>query len=108
MKIENKSVLNQANRICPILRGRGDNLSTEHSATILVRALLEELGDELLTLEDESSKAERARLVALVKPFCTAAKNFQDTYLADTTGTDGKPLMPKTAKSASTATAEFA
>ena len=107
-KIESKTILNEANRICPVLRARGKNLSAEHTATIVVRTLLAELGDELLDLTDEGSKVERARLVQLIKPFMTASKNFQNTYCVETIGADGKPLMEKIQGAAATEQAEFA
>jgi hypothetical protein len=108
-QITNKSVINQASRICKVLRERGENISQENAATILVRALLEELGElELLNSNEPIDKAERAALVTLAKPFCTASKNWQDSYAAVTNGLDGQPLMPKTAKGESSTPAEFA
>jgi hypothetical protein len=107
-RIESKTILTEANRICPVLRARGENLGAEHTATIVVRTLLAELGDELLDLTDEGSKIERARLVRLIKPFMTASKNFQNTYCAETIGADGKPLMPKVQGAAAMNPAEFA
>ena len=111
MKIENTSVLNQAKRICKVLKPRGDSWSAEHSATCLIRAVLEEIGEtELLNSSDKLDIETRAALVKLAKPFMTASKNYQDSYLADAEnkGDDGTPLMPKTAKGEKAATAEFA
>ncbi len=108
-KIENSSVLNQAKRICKVLKPRGDSWSAEHSATCLVRAILEEIGEVTLLNSTEKVDIEtRAALVALAKPFMTASKNFQDSYLAATDGDDKQPLMPKTAKDKAAVAAEFA
>lgn len=107
--ITNSSVVNQARRICKVLKPRGDSWSAEHSATCLVRSIMEELGMVTeLNSNDPADIETRRTLVTLAKPFCTASKNFQDTYLACTMGEDGKPLMEKTAKDKVITAAEFA
>ena len=107
--ITNSSVLNQAKRVCKVLKSRGENLSQENSATILVRALLEELGEvELLNSTEKIDIEQRAALIQLAKPFCTAAKNYQDSYLAGTNGDDGKPLLDKSKGTEAAVKLEFA
>lgn len=106
--ITNTSILNQAKPICKVLKARGENLSAEHTATILVRAILEELGDvETLKSTDPDDIALRKTLLTLAKPFMTASKNFQSTYLACTNGDDGQPLMPKATASEKGIDGEF-
>ena len=62
--ITNSSVLKQAKRVCKVLKSRGENLSQENSATILVRALLEELGEvELLNSTEKIDIEQRAALI---------------------------------------------
>lgn len=107
--ITNSSVLNQARRICKVLKPRGDSWSAEHSATCLVRAILEEIGEvEMLNSTDPIDIEQRAALVKLAKPFMTASKNFQDVCLAATLGEDKQPLMPTTKKTDTSLPAEFA
>ena len=105
--ITNKSVINQATPICQILRKRGENLAAEHVAVIIVRAILEELGDLDQLSNEVGAKEVRATLVALVKPFITASKNSQNVSFAVTNGLDGQPLMPKTEKTDKADTSEF-
>lgn len=109
--ITNTSVKNQAARICKVLKPRGDSWSAEHSATCLVRAIMEELGmkKELDSTEPLDIQL-RTELVKMAKPFCTAAKNYQNTYLAMTPSgePDGSFMMPDTGKDKVVASAEFA
>jgi hypothetical protein len=93
--ITNTSVLNQAKRVCKVLKARGENMAAEHTATILVRSILEELGEvALLNGTDAISIETRKSLVTLAKQFCTASKNWQSVYAANTKGDDGEMLMP--------------
>ena len=96
-KVTNTTVLNQVNRIAKVLNDRGENLGSEHTATIVVRSVLEHFG---LTeeLNGDDYKAERLEAVEMVKPFMTAAKNYQNSYLAQTPQKDEKGAeVPKSA-----------
>jgi len=107
-KITNTSLLNQLKRVCPKLVERGQSFSQEHAATVVVRAILEENGDkELLESSDPVDIEHRRKLIEMVRPFFTASKNVQDSYL-NATEVDGKPLMPKTARSEKASEVEFA
>ena len=106
-KIESTTVLNQINRIAPKLVERGENWTAEHSAVVIVRSIMEELGLKEELTSDEY-KQNRLDCIALVKPFITAAKNYQNSYLAQTNVMDGKPLMPAVKGSTGKLDGEFA
>ena len=104
--ITNKTILKHAAPIAAKLQSRGDNWNADAGAAVIIKTVLEEMGcmDELT----EEFKEERAKLILLVKPFLTASKNFQNSYLATTNDDDGKPLMQKITATAAAANDEFA
>lgn len=104
--ITNKTIIKHMTPIAAALVARGDNWNADAMAAVIVKTVLEEMGC-VEQLGDEY-KADRAALIAVVKPFFTAPKNTQNSYIALTLGDDGKPLMPKVESSEKVAVAEFA
>jgi hypothetical protein len=105
-EITNSTLKAELGRICPILRKRGDNLTAEHIATVIVRTVLGEMGCKA-EMGDEFKK-ERAELVSIIKPLITASKNYQNSYCSKTAGADGEKLMPEVKAGAESASGEFA
>ena len=103
--ITNTTLKTEVARIAKTLVERGENWSAEHSATVIVRTILTELGckDEM----SDEMRDERKALVDVIKPLMTASKNFQTSYIASTNGDDGKPLMPPAKTIAQEVKAEF-
>ena len=104
-KIENQTIVKHAKPIADALAKRGDNWNADAMAAVAVKVILEEMGcvEEL----GDEFKTDRAAVIALVKNFFTAPKNWQNSYLA-VTEVDGKPLMPKVEKTESASISEFA
>ena len=106
-EIKNATMKKQVTRLVKMLP-TGENWKAEYSATVIVRALLEESGSmELLNATDADSVACRKDLVALVLPLVTAANNFQNTYISATNDENGKPLMAKVKGTEKAVSAEF-
>lgn len=104
--ITNTTIIKHATPICKTLRERGDNLTNEAVAAIVVKAVLEELGCVDALSADMLN--DRKEVIALVKVFFTAPKNCQVSYFSETNGTDGVPLMPKPDKVVKADSVEFA
>lgn len=104
-KIENQTIVKHAAPIAKALTARGDNWNADAMAAVAVKVILEEMGcvEEL----GDEFKTDRAAVIAVIKPFFTAPKNYQSSYLA-LTEIDGKPLMPKVEKTESASISEFA
>jgi hypothetical protein len=99
-KITNSTIIKHATPICAALQKRGDNWSADAGAAVIVKTVLEEMG--CVEQLGEDFKTDRAALIALVKPFLTASKNFQNSYL------EPSGLMPKIAAADKVDNAEFA
>ena len=98
-KIENSTVLKYAAPICAGLKAKGENWNADAAAAVVIKTVLEEMGcTEQLGAEFAE---DRKALHAVIKPFITAAKNYQDVYLAPS------GLMEPTKKTAGKDISEF-
>lgn len=99
-KITNSTIIKHATPICKALQNAGKNWTAEASAAVVVKTVLEEMG--CTTELKEDSRADRAAVIAIIMPFFTAAKNYQNSYLAPS------ELMPKVETTEKTSVSEFA
>lgn len=91
-KITNTTVIKHAEPICRKLQAMGKNWNWEAQAAMLVRVILEESGNQEMLSDD--FKNERKEWANIIVQF-GYPKNAQNSYLAQTNGSDGKPLMDK-------------
>jgi hypothetical protein len=103
--ITNTTMKAEVTKIAKVLGERGENWTQELSATVVLRTILGELG---LTEELGPEYAnERKEILAIIKPWFTAANNAQNSIIALTNGEDGKPLMGKVTSTQAAVKAEF-
>ena len=100
-ELKNETLRKEFASIAKVLNERGENLSGEHVASAIVRAVLIHMGaTELMT---DEYKEDRADIIKAITPCITAAKNLQNSYLSKTEvlvesakkDADGKPIMVK-------------